>query len=141
MLSIFSLEIIFASDLFFSKLAKYLLFFSPCSTVSAFEQSINHCILFSVIFSNVSFFIVYLFLVFQFFHDLMFPKYSAVILKISFSLVSSCFLVGVLVWVANLIVSFRIVPFIISKRVFGFASLFINEISVILDNSLVFLIK
>ena len=52
--------------------------------MSAFERSINPCILFSVIFSNVSFFLVYLFLVFHFFHDLMFPKYSAVILKFHF---------------------------------------------------------
>ena len=47
-------------------------------------------------------------------------------------MVSSCFLVCFFVGVANLIVSFQIVIFIISQIVFRFASLFINEISVIL---------
>ena len=56
LLLILSLEMSFVSDLFFPKLAKYLLFFSPCSTISAFERSINPCILPSVIFSNALFF-------------------------------------------------------------------------------------
>ena len=85
MLLIFSLEIIFASDLFVSKLAKYLLFFSPCSTVSAFERSINPCnVFFCFLFLMLPFFLLNLILVFQFFHDLMFPKYTALILKFHF---------------------------------------------------------
>ena len=66
LLLILSLEMSFVSDLFFSKLAKYLLFFSPCSTISAFERSINPCILSSVIFSNALFFPVIFFNRFNF---------------------------------------------------------------------------
>ena len=50
-------------------------------------------------------------------------------IKILLSMISSCFLVCFLVWIANLIVSFRIVPFMVSQRVVGFA-LFITAISV-----------
>ena len=50
--------------------------------------------------------------------------------RISLSMIFSCFLVCFPVWVANFNVSFRIVPFMVSQRVFGFASLFIEAISV-----------
>ena len=41
------------SDRFFSRLAKYLLFFSSCSTMFAFYRMISPFSLVSVIFSNV----------------------------------------------------------------------------------------
>ena len=50
LLLILSLKISFVSDLFFSKLAKYLRFSSPCPTMSAFERSIYPCIFLLVIF-------------------------------------------------------------------------------------------
>ena len=120
----------FVSDLFFSKLAKYLLFFSPCSTISAFERSINPCILSSVIFSNALFLSSIFFLIDSILSLSDVSKMSFCNFIISLSMIFSCFLVCFLVWVANLIVSFRIVPFMVSQRVFGFASLFIEAISV-----------
>ena len=57
-------------------------------------------------------------------------KLSFCSFRISLSMIFSCFLVCFLVWVANLIVSFRIVPFMVAQRVFGFASLFFEAISV-----------
>ena len=51
-----NLEISFVSDRFFSKLAKYLLFFSSCSTMLAFDRRINPFSLVSVKCSNVFFF-------------------------------------------------------------------------------------
>ena len=52
-LLIANLEISFVSDRFFSRLAKYLLFFSSCSTMFAFDRMISPFNLVSVIFSNV----------------------------------------------------------------------------------------
>ena len=114
----------FVSDLFFSKLAKYLLFFSLCSTISAFERSINPCILHSVIFLMHYFFPVN-FLIDSILSLSNVSKMSFCNFRISLSMISSCFLVCFLVWVANLIVSFQIVPFMVSQSVFGFAFLFI----------------
>ena len=53
-----NLEISFVSDRFFSKLAKYLLFFSSCSTMLAFDRKINPLSLVSVNCSNVFFFFI-----------------------------------------------------------------------------------
>ena len=44
----FSLDITLLSDFFFSKLGKYLLFFSPCSTICAFDLIISPFNLFSL---------------------------------------------------------------------------------------------
>ena len=51
-LFIVSLLISFDSDFFFSRLAKYLLFFSFCSITFAFDLRIKPLILFSIIDSN-----------------------------------------------------------------------------------------
>ena len=48
-----NLEIDFVSDCFFSRLAKYLPFFSPYSTMFAFDCMINPFNLVSVMFSSV----------------------------------------------------------------------------------------
>ena len=63
--------------------------------------------------------------------------------RISLTMIFSCFLVCFHVWVANLIVSFRIVPFMVSQSVFGFASLFIepNFCYVFLNNIFVFIVE
>ena len=93
LLLILSLMISFVSYLFFFKLAKYLRFSSPCSTISAFERSFNPCIFLLVDFwslSDVSIFFN--------------------IFRISFSMISSCFLVCFVVWVLNLIVLLWIEP-------------------------------
>ena len=131
----------FVSDLFFSKLAKYLLFFSPCSTISAFERSINPCILPSVIFSNALFF--------QYFfnRDSLLSlsdvsKMSFCNFRISLSMISSCFLVCFLVWVANLIVSFRIVLFMVPKECSGLRFYLLRQFLLcFLNNIFVFIVE
>ena len=64
--------------------------------------------------------------------------------RISLSMISSCILVCFFVWVANLVVSFWIMPSImVFQRVFRFASLFIKAISamIFLNNILVFIVE
>ena len=69
-------------------------------------------------------------------------KMSFCNLTISLSMISSCFLVCFLVWVANLIVSVRIVLFMVSQRVFGFAFLFKRQFLLcFLNNIFVFIVE
>ena len=122
MLLIFSLEISFVLNLFFSKLAKYL-HVQLCLLLS--EVSI--LVFFSYFFECIIFFLFTFFNVSILSWSDVSKTFFCCYFKISFSVVSSCCLVCFFVWVANSIVSFRITPFIISQRVFGFGSLLLIE--------------
>ena len=129
----FNLVIALASDFFFSKLAKYLLFFSFCSIICAFGRVIKPFNLFSKILFN-SFRLLSKF-------DFILScnsESSALLNSFSSCSMSLVYFISFLRFSfffndAYLIVSFHTVPFIISHSVFGFASLLIVAISLMLS--------
>ena len=118
-----SLDIRFVSDLFFSTLAKYLVFRSLFSIMFALDLNIKPFSSHPIMDSNSFFVCCSSFLI-------CFNLPSSFISPISFVTVSILDLRFVLIhlfpflffFVANLIVSFLTVPFINSQRVFGLAS-------------------
>ena len=114
---------------FFSRLAKYLLFFSSYSTIFGFDRVINPFNLVSVKFSSML-----LFLSILSFNKLILlasdeSTSSFCNCVISFVKVFSCLIVSFFLYVAYFIFSFLTVSFISYHFVFGFASLFISAIS------------